>query len=83
MLVLLLYLISFFAIPVALIALLGVSIYRFISAKNKNKHAPGTYSPAEIKKRKTWLIIAALILVVFVAVVIGSISLLSMAITFM
>ena len=37
----LLYDILFFGIPVILIALLGVCLYRYISAKRQNKASPG------------------------------------------
>ena len=51
------YDILFFAIPAIIIALLGVSIYRYLSAKRKNKLTPGAVSPEEMKKRKIWLIV--------------------------
>ncbi len=77
------YDILFFAIPTIIVVILGVSIYRYVSAKRKNKLAPDTFSPKEIKKRKTWLIVASVITGVLVAVVIGFIALLFMAVASM
>ena len=78
-----LYDILFFAIPAIIIALLGVSIYRYVSAKRKNKLTPGTFSDEEMKKRKIWLIVSAIIAGALVIVVIGFIALLFMAVAFM
>lgn len=77
------YDILFFAIPAIILVLLGVSIYRYVSAKNKNKQAPGTFSPTEMKNRKMWLIIASVIVGVLAAVVIGFMALMFMAVAFM
>ena len=79
----LLYSILFLAIPAIVIVLFGVSLYRYISAKKRNKNAPGTFPPEEIKKRKIFLIITSVILGVFVVVVIGFMALLFLAIAFM
>lgn len=77
------YNILFFAIPIALIALYGVSLYRYRSAKNQNKTAPGTFSDSEIKKRKTVLTVLSVMTGILVAVVIGFIALMYMAVAFM
>lgn len=79
----LLYDIFFFAIPIILIALFGVSLYRYISAKKQNKAAPGTFSDAEIKKRKIMLIVLSVLAGVLAAIVIGFIALMFMAVAFM
>ena len=78
-----LYDILFFAIPAIIIALLGVSIYRYVSAKRKNKLTPGTVSAEEMKKRKILLIVSAIIAGALVIVVIGFIALLFLAVAFM
>ena len=79
----LLYDILFFSIPIILIALLGISVYRYVSAKKQNKAAPGTFSDDEIKKRKIMLIVLSVITAVLAAIVIGFIVLLFMAVAFM
>lgn len=79
----LLYDIFFFAIPIILIALFGVSLYRYISAKKQNKVAPGTFSDAEIKKRKIMLFVLSVIAGVLAVIVVGFIALMFMAVAFM
>ena len=79
----LLYDIFFFAIPIILIALFGVSLYRYISAKKQNKVAPGTFSDAEIKKSKIMLIVLSVIAGVLAVIVVGFIALMFMAVAFM
>ena len=79
----LLYDILFFSIPIILIALFGISVYRYVSAKKQNKVAPGTFSDDEIKKRKIMLIVLSVITAVLAAIVIGFIALMFMAVAFM
>lgn len=83
MLELILYNLFFFAIPLLLIVLFGISLYRYLTAKRQNKEAPGTFSDAEMKKRKTILLVLAVIAGVLAAIVIGFIALLFMAVAFM
>lgn len=52
---------SFYAIPIASVIFLVVSIVRYLVAKNKNKKVPGTYSESQIKSRKTLFIISSAI----------------------
>ena len=73
----------FFGIPVILIVLFGISVYRYVSAVKQNKQAPGTFSPEEIKKRRIALIIFSVVAGVLAAVVIGFVWLLFMAVAFM
>ena len=79
----LLFDVFFLAIPIALIVLLGVSLYHYLYAKKQNKTKPGTFSDGEIKKRKITLIILSVIAGVFAAIVIGFIALMFMAVAFM
>ncbi|MBE6677212.1 MAG: hypothetical protein E7597_00245 [Ruminococcaceae bacterium] len=79
----LLFDVLFLAIPIALIVLLGVSLYHYLYAKKQNKTEPGTFSDGEIKKRKITLIILSVIAGVFAAIVIGFIALMFMAVAFM
>ena len=78
-----LYYTFFFAIPIILVIYWGLSIYRYVTAKKQNKVVPGTFSDAEIKKRKIRLIILSVISVVFLAIVIGFIALIYMAVAYM
>ncbi|MBR7161495.1 MAG: hypothetical protein IKD07_03680 [Clostridia bacterium] len=73
----------FFAIPIGTLFFFGISLYRYLSARKANKKNPGTVSEEEIKKRKLLLIVACVIAGVLVAVVIGFIALLFMAIAYM
>jgi multisubunit Na+/H+ antiporter MnhC subunit len=79
----LLYDILFFGIPVILIALLGVCLYRYISAKRQNEASPGKFSDKEIRKRKIMLILVSVIVGILTAIVIGFIALLYMAVAYM
>lgn len=79
----LLYDILFFAIPGILIVLFVISLYRYIFAKKQNKKVPGTFTPEEIKKRKTFLIVLSVVVGVLVVIVIGFIALLFMAVAYM
>ena len=78
-----LYDILFFMIPTVLLVLFGVSLYRYNSAKKQNKQNPGTFSDGEIKKRKLFLIVMAVITGALVVVVVGFVALLFMAVAFM
>ena len=75
--------IFFFAIPIILITLLSVSIYRYASAKKQNKAIPGTFPDSEIKKRKIVLIVLSVITGVLVGIVVGFMVLISIALSFM
>ena len=73
----------FLSLPVVLITLWIISLCRFISAKNKNKTAPNTFSADEIKSRRIAMIVLSIVVGALVAIVIGIISLLFLALTFM
>ena len=77
------YDILFSVIPVGVLAFFIVSLFRYLSAKRQNKQAPDTFSPEDIRRRLILLIVSAVILGVMVAVVIGFIALLFMAVAFM
>ena len=74
---------SFFAIPIVLLALLGVSIYRYVYAKRKNKKVPDTFSTEEIRIRKLILIVVSSVFGVFAAIVIGFVALMFLAVAYM
>lgn len=75
--------ILFFAIPVLILVFLGICIFRYVSAKKQNKKVPDTISPQELQTRKAMLVTAAIITGVLLAVVIGFIALLYLAVAFM
>ena len=77
------FIILFLAIPTISVVAFGVSLYRYLSAKKKNKLSPGTLSAEDMAKRKTALIVFAVIAGILVAMVIGIIVLLFTAIAFM
>lgn len=73
----------FYGLPIGALAFFGISLYRFLSAKRRNRQEPGSYGPEEMKRRKTLLIAASVIAGVLLAVVIGFTLLLFMAVAFM
>ena len=77
------YSIILYSIPVIIVVLFGICLYRYISAKNQNKNAPGTFPPEEILRRKIFLILASIALGIVVAVVLGFIVLMYMVIAYM
>lgn len=79
----LMYYFLFFGMPAILIVLFCISLYRYVSAKKKNKAVPGTFADDEIKKRKTMLIVLSVVAGVLTVVVVGFIILLFMAVAFM
>lgn len=78
-----LYDILFFGIPASMFLFFGISLYRYRRAKKENREHPGTYSPEEMKKRKLMLIVSSVIVGVLLAVIIGFIVLMYMAVAFM
>ena len=83
MLGILVYDILFFAIPTVVLALFGISLYRFLSAKAQNKKTPCAVSDEELKKRRIFLIITSAVAAALLLVVVGFIALLFMAVAFM
>lgn len=73
----------YFAIPTAALVFFIVSLILFITAKRKNKRAPGTYSEGQVRTRKICLILSAVIVGIMAAVIIGFMCLLFMAVAFM
>lgn len=73
----------FFALPFLTVGFFGISLFRYLSARNANRKNPDTFSADEIKKRKLLFIISSVVMGVFVTIVIGVIVLLCMAIAYM
>lgn len=79
----LLYDILFWGIPAVLLVFFGISLYRYRSAVAANKETPNTFSPEEIKLRKTVMIIAAVVAGALAVAVLALVALLFMAVAFM
>ena len=77
------YYVLFFALPLLTLGFFGISLFRYLSVRSANKKQSNTFSNDEVKKRKLLLVISSVIAGVFVAIVIGVIALLCMAIAFM
>ncbi len=73
----------YMTIPALLLVFLGVSIYRYASACKREKQAPGSVLPREMKNRKNTLIVAATLVGVMLVVVIGFMILLILSIAYM
>ena len=69
--------------PLAVLIFFICSLVAYISAKKKNKAAPGTYTPEQITTRKILLIVSSVILGVIVAIIVGFMALLATAVIFM
>lgn len=83
MLILFLFGVIFYILPITLIALFGVSLYRYIYAKKQNKIAPCTFCDDEVKKRKISLIVFSVLAGAFIAIFIGLIALMLTSISYM
>lgn len=79
----LLYNLIFFGLPICSLLMFGGSLYLFLSARKKNKVAPGTFSDPQMKKRKTILVVSSVICGLFLAVVFGFVSIMFMAVAYM
>ena len=73
----------FFGVPVALLVLFGVCIYRYVHAKKENEKYPGLHTPEELRKRKGMMIITGCAAVAPVVVAVGFLVLLFMAVAYM
>ena len=73
----------FFLVPAVLVVLFAVSLFMYLSARNKARQNPGSVSPDELSRRKILLIAASVAAGLAVAVVIGIVALLFAAVAFM
>ncbi|MBQ9691995.1 MAG: hypothetical protein IJV70_02425 [Clostridia bacterium] len=73
----------YFSIPLLAFVFFGVSLYKYLKAKKANKRSPGTFPDQEIKNRKTVLIVASVIAGVLIAILLGFIGLLFLAVAYM
>lgn len=75
--------ILFYGIPIAAVVFFSVSLFRYCSARQKNKRTPGSFGTEEMKRRKLLLIVSAVIAGILAAVVIGFALLLLLAVAYM
>ena len=73
----------YYIIPLFAVLFFGISLFRYLYAKHKNKRTPGTYSDTQIKSRKICLIESSVIAGILAVVVLAFIGLLMMAVAFM
>ncbi len=73
----------FFGIPTVSLVLFVISVYRYVSAKRKNKKSPNTFSDEEMTSRKTMLVILSVIVGVLLVILTGLTVLLYLAVAFM
>ena len=79
------YIISalYYIIPLFAVLFFGISLFRYLYAKRRNKRIPGTYTDAQMKSRKVWLIVSTVVAGILAVVVLAFIGLLMMAVAFM
>ena len=77
------WLFLFYAIPLLSLALFVLSLVRYLLARRANKITPGRFSPQEIKKREITLLIFMFIVGVFLAIIVGCVALLALAVAYM
>ncbi len=75
--------IIFYGIPIATLVFFIISLCRYLSAKRRHRLDPASISEAQLKSRKTLMIVSLILAAVFVAVVIAFILLMLMAVAFM
>ncbi len=73
----------FFALPVILLIILGVCVYRYKDAKRQNEITPESFSEDEIRNRKITMIVLAVIAGIISVIVIGAALLMFTAVAFM
>jgi hypothetical protein len=79
----LIYDLLFFAVPVGILVFFAISLCRYLSARKQEREIPGSVEAQDLKNRKALLIVSAVMAGVLLAVTIGLIVLLYMAVAFM
>ena len=72
-----------YGLPSAALIFFVVSLVLFLSARRKNKRAPGSVDPAVLRTRRLLLIIASVIAGLFAAVIIAIGLLMLMVVAYM
>lgn len=73
----------FFLIPAVLLVLFGVCLYRYVSARRRNKREPGSFTPAQMRTRFVLLVLSGVVAITLVGMVIGLTILLFLAVAYM
>lgn len=73
----------YYFIPAASLIFFAVSLIRYLTAKRKNKRAPGSFSDAQISARRICLIVSSIIAGAMLIVVVAFFALMLMAVAFM
>ena len=73
----------FYLLPIGAIVFFVKSLTSYLSARKEYRYGTGNVSQEELKKRKLFLIVSSVIMGVLVAVVVGFLFLLIMAIAYM
>lgn len=73
----------FFCAPVIFLILFLVRLCRYIAAKRKNEAAPGTVPEETVLTHRTLMIVFLIFTIVFSAIVLGVMALLSQEIAYM
>lgn len=77
------FLCIFYGVPIGTLLFFVVSLYRYLYAKRKNKTEPGSFSPEEMERRKSFLQVSGVMAGVLAVVIIGLAVLLVMSIAYM
>lgn len=72
-----------YALPIAVMVLFVISLVRYIRAHRANRRAPNTYSKSQMTARLVWLIVTGVIMGAMLAMIIGFMLLLMVAVAFM
>ena len=73
----------YFGLPAVSVLWFGISLYRYSIAKHRMKHGKQQYSDQDMKRRKLWLVISAILFGIIALIVLSFIVLLMMAVAFM
>ena len=73
----------YYGVPLLAVLMFAIARYRYCIARHKNKRCPGTFSDAEIKRRKIMLIVSSVVFGVLALIVLAFIALLMVAVAFM
>lgn len=73
----------FFGLPAAAVVFFVTSLRKFLSLRKRERQEPGSVTPEEMKKGKTMMILASCVVATLVAVVLGFVILLFLAVAYM
>lgn len=73
----------FFLIPAVLLVLFGVCLYRYVSARRRNKREPGSFTPTQMRTRFVLFVLSGVVAITLAAIVLGLMLLLFLAVAYM